>query len=109
MLMVWSHSSDRHLWAVHWVLSLLGCLGTHHLNLLSATHTQAAYLWVSLRSSWVAVRSAPVCRRPSRRDRGQARVEGSHLMAVLSSSTSSRFHWVQSNLMTVESQLNHAV
>ena len=36
MLMVWSHSSDRHLWAVHWVLSLLGCLGTHHPNLLSA-------------------------------------------------------------------------
>lgn len=21
MLTVWSHSSDRHLWAVHWVLS----------------------------------------------------------------------------------------
>lgn len=36
MLTVWSHSSDRHLWAVHWVLSLLGCLGTHPPNCLSA-------------------------------------------------------------------------
>ena len=40
-------------------------------------------------SSWLAVCSAPVCRQSSRRDRGEAGVEVSHLMVLLSSHASS--------------------